>query len=247
MAPEERDVPGRLMTLVRKDLLRPDRAVLPGEDAFRFRHLLIRDAAYQALAKADRAQLHERFARWLEERGAGLVELDEITGYHLEQAFRYRCELGPADDKAQQLAADAAAHLEAAGRRAMDRGDTGAAVNLLERAEALLPAQEMNLRLQESLIRGLGGSGRFDDAISRATRIADACAAVGDRVGELTARLAGGSGRSASTQTAGPPDCAPWWRRRGRPLSKTATRPPWPPWSTRPAMSTSWLAGTAPH
>jgi class 3 adenylate cyclase len=85
---------GRLMALIHKDLLRPDRAVLPGEDAFRFRHLLIRDAAYQALAKADRAQLHERFARWLEERGAELVELDEITGYHLEQAFGYRCELG---------------------------------------------------------------------------------------------------------------------------------------------------------
>ena len=105
MAPEEPDVPGRLMTLVHKDLVRPDRAVLPGEDAFRFRHLLIRDAAYQALAKADRAQLHERFARWLEERGAGLVELDEIAGYHLEQALGYRCELGPADENARQLAA----------------------------------------------------------------------------------------------------------------------------------------------
>src|SRR5262245_42621693 len=80
MAPEEQDVAGRLMTLIRKDLLRPDRAVLAGEDAFRFRHLLIRDAAYQALAKADRAQLHERLARWLEQRGTGLVELDEIVG-----------------------------------------------------------------------------------------------------------------------------------------------------------------------
>src|SRR5262249_45778268 len=182
---------GRLMTLVRKDLVRPDRAVLAGEEAFRFRHLLIRDAAYQALAKADRAQLHERFARWLEERGTELVGLDEIAGYHLEQAFGYRCELGPADEQARLLAADATAHLEAAGRRAMDRGDTGAAVSLLERAEALLPAQELNLRLQESLIRALGESGRFDDAISRAARTADACAAAGDRVGELRARLAG--------------------------------------------------------
>jgi class 3 adenylate cyclase/tetratricopeptide (TPR) repeat protein len=191
LAPEERDVAGRLMRLVQKDLVRPDQAVLPREEAFRFRHLLIRDAAYQALAKTDRAELHERFARWLEERGTGLVELDEIVGYHLEQAFGYRCELGPADERAQPLAADAAAHLEAAGRRAMDCGDTGAAVNLLERAESLLPAQEMNLRLQESLIRGLGESGRFDDAISRAARIASECAAVGDRVGELRARLAG--------------------------------------------------------
>ena len=182
---------GRLMALVRKDLVRRDRAVLPGEEAFRFRHLLIRDAAYEALSKADRAGLHERFARWLEERGTGLVELDELTGYHLEQAFRYRCELGPADTKARRLAADAAAHLDVAGRRAMDRADTGAAVNLLERAEALLPAREMNLALQLSLTRGLAESGRLDDAISRAAGIADHCSAAGDRAGELQARLAG--------------------------------------------------------
>jgi class 3 adenylate cyclase/tetratricopeptide (TPR) repeat protein len=191
MAPEEPDVAGRLMALVHKDLVRPDRSVLPGEEAFRFRHLLIRDAAYQALAKADRAELHERFARWLEERGAGLVELDEIAGYHLEQAFGYRCELGPADERARLLAVDAAAHLEAAGRRAMDRGDTGAAVNLLERAETLLPDEPRNLVGQQSLIWALAESGRLDDAIARAERIADSCAAAGDRVGELRARLAG--------------------------------------------------------
>lgn len=189
MAPEERDVPGRLMALVHKDLVRPDRAVLPGQEAFRFRHLLIRDAAYEALSKADRAELHERLARWLEVRGAGLVELDQITAYHLEQAFGYRCELGPADDRAQRLAADAAAHLEVAGRRAMDRGDTGAAVNLLERAEVLLPPRELNLSVQLSLTRGLAESGRLDDAISRAARIADQCSATGDRVGALRARL----------------------------------------------------------
>jgi class 3 adenylate cyclase/tetratricopeptide (TPR) repeat protein len=191
MAPEERDVPGRLMTLVHKDLVRPDRPVLPGEEAFRFRHLLIRDAAYQALAKADRAQLHERFARWLEEGGADLVELDEITGYHLEQAFGYRCELGPADEQARLLAVDAAAHLDKAGRRAMERGDAGAAVNLLERSEVLLPGGQMNLVGQGSLIWALAESGRLDDAIARAARIADSCAAAGDRVGELRARLAG--------------------------------------------------------
>ena len=189
MAPQERDLSGQLMALVRQDLLRPDRAVLPGEEAFRFRHLLIRDAAYEALAKADRAGLHERFARWLEERGTSLVELDELTGYHLEQAFGYRCELGPADDNARRLAADAAAHLEAAGRRAMDRGDTAAAVNLLERAEALLPPQEMNLALQLSLTRGLAESGRIDDAIERAARAADQCSAADDDVGGLRARL----------------------------------------------------------
>ena len=54
----------------------------------------MRDAAYEALPKAERAELHERFADWLEEHGAELVELDELLGYHLEQAYRYRLELG---------------------------------------------------------------------------------------------------------------------------------------------------------
>src|SRR5439155_12567604 len=86
LAPEEQQVTARLTALVRKELVRPDKAQLAGEDAFRFRHLLIRDAAYDALPKAVRADLHERLATWLEEHGADLVELDEILGYHLEQA-----------------------------------------------------------------------------------------------------------------------------------------------------------------
>ena len=87
LAPDEHAGARRGCTsLVRKELVRPDKAQLPGEDAFRFRHLLIRDAAYDALPKATRAELHERFALWLEEHGADLVELDEILGYHLEQA-----------------------------------------------------------------------------------------------------------------------------------------------------------------
>ena len=67
-------------TLVRKDLVRPEQAVVPDDDAYRFRHLLIRDTAYEALPKAKRAELHERFAGWLEQQGSGLVELDEILG-----------------------------------------------------------------------------------------------------------------------------------------------------------------------
>ena len=86
LAPEESQVTPRLAALVRKELIRPEKPQLAGEDGFRFRHLLIRDAAYDALPKAVRADLHERFADWLEEHGAELVELDEILGYHLERA-----------------------------------------------------------------------------------------------------------------------------------------------------------------
>ncbi len=70
-----------LMALVRRRLVRPDDRET-GEDAFLFEHALVRDAAYASITKNDRANLHERLARWLDERG----ELDEIVGYHLEQA-----------------------------------------------------------------------------------------------------------------------------------------------------------------
>ena len=134
LAPERNDVDENLVGLVRKELIRPERATLAGDDAYRFRHLLIRDAAYDALPKSIRAELHERFATWLERRG-GLVELDEIVGHHLEQAVRYRTELGL---ESGDLAARAGAHLAEAGRKAHTRDDVGAAANLLERASVLL-------------------------------------------------------------------------------------------------------------
>ena len=135
LAPEEPALASHLVGLVRKELVRPAASLLPGDDAFRFRHLLIRDAAYEALSKATRAELHERFAGWIAERGADLVELDEILGYHLEQAARYRAELGT---PSPEVAARAATHLAAAGARALERSDFHAAANLHERATSLL-------------------------------------------------------------------------------------------------------------
>ena len=105
LSPDGAQLVAPLTALVRRELLRPDGPHFPGEDAFRFRHLLIRDAAYEALPKAIRAGLHERFAGWIAERGADLVELDEVVGYHLERAYRYRVALGPADEAARELSA----------------------------------------------------------------------------------------------------------------------------------------------
>ncbi len=129
----------RLQALVRKELVRPERGQVPGDDAYRFRHLLIRDAAYASLPKTVRAELHQRFAAWLEQRGTDLVEFDEIIGHHLEQAARYRTELGQAD---AELAGNAGGYLAAAGQRALDRGDVPAAINLLTRATSLLGPDE---------------------------------------------------------------------------------------------------------
>jgi class 3 adenylate cyclase/tetratricopeptide (TPR) repeat protein len=187
LAPEELQVTPRLAALVRRQLIRPDAPQLPGEDGFRFRHLLIRDSAYEALAKAARADLHERFARWLEEYGASLVELDEIVGYHLEQADGYRRELGlPVDDK---LRANARDRLRAAGERARVRQDQRAAASLFERAAALVPPGELDLSLEVELIEAFFWGERGADALARAASLAERAAEAGDRVAELCGRL----------------------------------------------------------
>ncbi|HET8978526.1 MAG TPA: adenylate/guanylate cyclase domain-containing protein [Solirubrobacteraceae bacterium] len=123
--------------LVRKELIRPHAPTLGDGEAFRFRHLLIRDAAYDSLPKRTRAQLHEQFASWLEDNASELLELDEICGWHLEQSARYQRDLGR--DPGPELSRRAAEHLYAAGRRAGERGDDTAATNLLDRALALAP------------------------------------------------------------------------------------------------------------
>jgi class 3 adenylate cyclase/tetratricopeptide (TPR) repeat protein len=137
MRPQVRD---RLASLMRMELVRPDQASFAGEEAYRFRHLLIRDAAYRALAKQTRSELHERFAAWLERVAVDrLAEYEEIVGYHLEQAYRYRAELGPPDAHAQELALRAGTLLADAGERADARADAAATVDLVGRAVELLP------------------------------------------------------------------------------------------------------------
>jgi tetratricopeptide (TPR) repeat protein len=187
LSPKEMQVTPRLAALVRKELVRPDKGQLLGEDGFRFRHLLIRDAAYDALPKAIRAELHQRFAAWLEERGAELVELDEIVGYHLEQAYRYRAELGMADDPI--LAAAARRRLTTGGHRAQLRADYRAAVSLYERAAALVPATEIDLALEAELGEALYWAGNGVESQRRAISLAERASAAGDRVGELCGRV----------------------------------------------------------
>jgi class 3 adenylate cyclase/tetratricopeptide (TPR) repeat protein len=166
-------VDGQLVGLVRKDLVRPERPLLPDDDAYRFRHLLIRDTAYDALPKATRAELHERFATWLAEHGADLVELDEILGYHLEQAYRYRAELGPLDPAAAELAHRAATRLLASADRALERGDASATVGLLTRATDLMPTEDPRRLLAElELATALGEQGELDQALEGIAEIA---------------------------------------------------------------------------
>ena len=166
----ESDRPGiatHLVSLVHKQLVRADRSDLPGQDAFRFSHALIREAAYQGMPRQQRAELHERVAQWLEKRpGAG----DETIGHHLGEAYRHLAELGQVGEHERSLAAAAAERLAAAGGAALLRGDPPAGARLLERAESLL---EVDDAARGELLPALGASlfeaGRMNDA----TRVLD--------------------------------------------------------------------------
>jgi hypothetical protein len=179
------EVDRRLVALVRKELVRPDRAQLAGDDAYRFRHLLIRDAAYEALPKAVRADLHHRFADWLQEHGRSLVELDEIVGYHLEQAARYYEELGRSD---VELADKAASRLASAGLTADWRGDGRAARSLFERALALRQHLDILLVVYFAWCTVVTDIQVGVDALDEA---ADAAEKAGDAAGAALARAAG--------------------------------------------------------
>jgi len=177
-------VTGQLMALVRKELIRPDRRRDDGAETYRFRHLLIRDAAYDSLPKAERAELHERFADWLE-RTAGdrIADFDEIVGYHLDQARTYRLALGPDDERTRVLGLRAGRRLAAAGRRASDRDEIRTAIRLLSQAEALLD-DDQALRF-ETLLHLVRAA--FQDDFTVLSKVSRQLEALGERIGGLAA------------------------------------------------------------
>jgi class 3 adenylate cyclase/tetratricopeptide (TPR) repeat protein len=172
-----------LQALHRKELIRPEASSFAGQDAFRFSHLLVRDAAYESMPKKTRADLHERFASWLEGvAGDRVAEYEEIVGYHLEQAHRYVIELGPTGDRSHALAEKASALLGRSGRSALDRSDMPAAINLLSRALELVPVDSpARPGLLVDLSLALGLSGRISEETGRLEEAAVSARAVGDR------------------------------------------------------------------
>ena len=177
---ERTELERRLVALVQKQLVHPERAGPGGEDAFRFAHGLVREAAYEGLPKQVRADLHERIAGRLAEQPA---HEDEVVGHHLERAYRSRVELGRPGERERALARQASSRLASAAQTALVRGDPPAAARLLERAAALLPPED---GARSALLPRLGA------ALFEAGRLADA-----DRVLTEAVELAEGSGDAA--------------------------------------------------
>ncbi|MET1011596.1 MAG: adenylate/guanylate cyclase domain-containing protein [Actinomycetota bacterium] len=128
-----------LPRLIERDILQRTDSEFASENAFTFRHLLIRDAVYRGAPKKARAGWHARFADWLSEMVEGrLAEFEEIIAFHLEQAHRLWGELGRHVPETHAVGRRAAGHLSAAATRAHERGDVSGAVTLLTRARAVL-------------------------------------------------------------------------------------------------------------
>ena len=180
-----------LGSLVRKEMIRPERAEFAGDDAFRFRHQLIRDTSYDSLPKQTRADLHERLARWLAARSDEPAGLEAIIAYHFERAHAYRVELGASGPEVDALAAEAAVGYSKAGRGALAHGDPRGGVQLLRRAVELGgPAEtDEELQTQLQLGKGLFATGAFAEADDMYSGAAEQARRLGSSRMELHARI----------------------------------------------------------
>jgi len=108
-----------LEILVERELLTArESAAIPGERASRFRHALVREAAYSMLTEEDRALGHRLAAEWLEQ--AGEVDPFVLASHHDKGGERER----------------AAEHYLAAARHALEGDDLEGALDRVERGIA---------------------------------------------------------------------------------------------------------------
>jgi tetratricopeptide (TPR) repeat protein len=188
-AGDRTQIGSQLQDLVRKGMIRPGPSALAGQDAFRFHHILIRDAAYDSVPRGSRADLHERVAAWIERAvGERIEEYEEIVGYHLEQACHHGVVSPTASDL--ELAAKASRMLASAGRRALDRDDVNAALNLLTRAARLSSADDREaLEVRRLLAQALEEAGDLQQTDGVLSDLVGRARAIGDQRAEWRARI----------------------------------------------------------
>jgi class 3 adenylate cyclase len=114
-------------------------STIAGEREFMFKHVLIRDVAYESLPKRERAGAHTRVARWIEETlGERTREFGELLAYHYAEAHR-GASADPAAGEAEveELRARALSHLLAASEDARSKMALSKAQKLADKAIGL--------------------------------------------------------------------------------------------------------------
>jgi class 3 adenylate cyclase len=179
-----------LRRLVRRELIDPAESLFRADDAFRFRHQLIRDAAYNGVSKRDRAAHHEALADWIERiAGERAAEYAEIVAYHLSEGVRYGRELGQPGGPLDALSRRAAGLYRLASARAIARGDLFAASALVAHVGDLLPGSDPEVVLAFSDCSGWLDPGDIDGSVRAAQRAERAAAESGDGVLRDVARV----------------------------------------------------------
>jgi class 3 adenylate cyclase/tetratricopeptide (TPR) repeat protein len=140
---------------------------------WRFRSDVLRDVAYESLAKRERQRLHLRLATRLAEP-ATAVHYPRSIAYHLEQAARSALDLNPNDRSLAERAVEA---LVSAADLARRRVESRSATDLYERALALAGSDAGWGEREASILASLGESrywlGEFDEAEVALTRALD--------------------------------------------------------------------------
>lgn len=154
-----------LASLRMKDLIVPSEPpAFSGEQEFWFRHVLIRDVAYESIPKRARAVKHRLVAEWAEERvGARIDDLAELIASHYRQAWDYLKTLEVPHSDRMPVAEKLLRWSEAAGERAERLWQKAEAATwyrqAIEAAEVTTASQPVLARLSESFGRaGVGGA-----------------------------------------------------------------------------------------
>jgi class 3 adenylate cyclase/tetratricopeptide (TPR) repeat protein len=136
-----RDAIGRLRV---KELVVPhEPSSFSDEHEYSFKHVLIRDGAYDSLPKSLRADKHAGVAAWAEQRaGDRAEEIAELVASHELEALGYAEELG---ERREDLMRSAVEHTWAAARRTRSLGLAAESTRWYREAERLADALEMPL------------------------------------------------------------------------------------------------------
>jgi class 3 adenylate cyclase/tetratricopeptide (TPR) repeat protein len=118
---DEHAVEQGLRTVARKELVRPVRnSSVKGEAEYSFRHLLIRDVAYQQIPRAARVRKHQTAAAWIERlAGDRVTDHADILAHHYGQALQLAKAAG-LDDDTHELEVRVRRFLVMAGDRALE-------------------------------------------------------------------------------------------------------------------------------
>jgi class 3 adenylate cyclase len=167
--------------LIEKDLVRPT-----GADSNTFRHILIREVAYQTLPRATRARLHAAAGAWIERSAAGREDaVAELIALHYREAAAVASvsTAGDADTvairrnavrwlvRAAEIAQASAANIEAARhlRAAIELAEPTELVDLYERLGDTFPNARESIEAYRAALERTG-----EDDPDRALRLVGA-------------------------------------------------------------------------